>query len=90
MLEKFYKFLRNENIENSKNVEKCRKDNFKMKNTVMLWGSKSKAKIVVKDERESGIRAFLNYGHTFGHAIESINKYKASISSYIWIFSSCQ
>lgn len=30
-----------------------------------------KAEIVAKDERESGIRAILNLGHTFGHAIET-------------------
>lgn len=30
-----------------------------------------KADIVRQDERESGIRATLNFGHTFGHAIES-------------------
>ena len=30
-----------------------------------------KAIVVAKDEKESGIRATLNYGHTFGHAIES-------------------
>lgn len=30
-----------------------------------------KAEIVAKDERESGIRAILNLGHTFGHAIEA-------------------
>jgi len=29
-----------------------------------------KAKIVAEDERESGRRAVLNFGHTFGHAIE--------------------
>lgn len=29
-----------------------------------------KAKIVSEDERESGVRAFLNLGHTLGHAIE--------------------
>jgi len=32
---------------------------------------KIKAKIVEEDERENGIRAILNYGHTFGHAIET-------------------
>lgn len=30
-----------------------------------------KAQIVAQDEREGGIRALLNFGHTFGHAIES-------------------
>jgi len=30
-----------------------------------------KAKIVATDERESGPRALLNFGHTFGHALES-------------------
>ena len=30
-----------------------------------------KAEVVAQDERESGLRALLNLGHTFGHAIES-------------------
>lgn len=30
-----------------------------------------KAEIVARDERESGMRTLLNFGHTFGHAIES-------------------
>jgi len=30
-----------------------------------------KAKVVAADERESGLRAILNFGHTFGHAIEA-------------------
>ncbi len=30
-----------------------------------------KAEIVEKDEREQGMRALLNFGHTFGHAIET-------------------
>ena len=37
---------------------------------------KTKAKIVTMDEKESGIRAILNFGHTFGHAIEAYKKYK--------------
>ena len=37
---------------------------------------KTKAKIVTKDEKENGIRAILNLGHTFGHAIEAFKKYK--------------
>ncbi len=31
----------------------------------------NKAEIVALDERESGVRALLNFGHTFGHAIEA-------------------
>ena len=31
----------------------------------------SKAAVVAEDERESGVRALLNLGHTFGHAIEA-------------------
>ena len=34
-----------------------------------------KAEIVSEDEREGSIRAILNYGHTFGHAIESLTDY---------------
>jgi 3-dehydroquinate synthase len=36
-----------------------------------------KAAIVAKDERESGARALLNLGHTFGHAIEAATGYGA-------------
>lgn len=35
-----------------------------------------KARIVSMDERESGIRAVLNLGHTFGHAIEKLSGYQ--------------
>lgn len=34
-----------------------------------------KAEVVAQDERESGIRALLNLGHTFGHAIETSQGY---------------
>jgi 3-dehydroquinate synthase len=37
---------------------------------------KTKSKIVTKDEKENGIRAILNFGHTFGHAIEAHNNFK--------------
>ena len=44
---------------------------------MQCFGSiKTKSKIVTKDEKESGIRAILNFGHTFGHAIEAYNNYK--------------
>jgi 3-dehydroquinate synthase len=36
-----------------------------------------KAAVVMEDEREQGVRAHLNFGHTFGHAIESTTGYGA-------------
>jgi 3-dehydroquinate synthase len=35
-----------------------------------------KASVVAQDEKESGIRRILNFGHTAGHAIEAVTKYK--------------
>ncbi len=35
----------------------------------------NKARVVAADEREGGIRAILNLGHTFGHAIETAQGY---------------
>lgn len=37
--------------------------------------ARNKAQIVAQDETESGIRAILNLGHTFGHAIETATNY---------------
>jgi 3-dehydroquinate synthase len=36
-----------------------------------------KAEVVNKDERESGLRMILNFGHTIGHAIEQATRFKA-------------
>jgi 3-dehydroquinate synthase len=58
---------------NSKEIQK--KDPIVMENLVSE-SIKTKAKIVTKDEKENGIRATLNLGHTFGHAIEAFKKYK--------------
>lgn len=35
-----------------------------------------KARVVSKDERESGLREMLNFGHTFAHALESVTRYR--------------
>lgn len=34
-----------------------------------------KAQVVASDETEQGIRAILNYGHTFGHAVEQLSDF---------------
>jgi len=33
-----------------------------------------KAEVVSADEREAGLRAILNFGHTLGHAMESLSE----------------
>ena len=38
---------------------------------IVLTSVKEKIRFVSQDERESNVRAFLNYGHTLGHAIEA-------------------
>ena len=35
-----------------------------------------KAEVVTQDERESGLRKILNYGHTIGHALEAVTQYR--------------
>ncbi|MEM8799651.1 MAG: 3-dehydroquinate synthase [Pseudomonadota bacterium] len=40
---------------------------------------RTKAEIVARDERESGERALLNLGHTFGHALEALGGYDGRI-----------
>jgi 3-dehydroquinate synthase len=35
-----------------------------------------KAQVVSRDERESGLREILNFGHTFGHALETVTNYR--------------
>lgn len=43
----------------------------------VVYGScKCKAYVVDRDEKESGLREILNFGHTFGHAIETLSDFK--------------
>lgn len=39
-------------------------------------GCQVKANVVSQDEKEYGIRAILNYGHTIGHALEAVSHYQ--------------
>ncbi len=41
----------------------------------IAWNCRIKADVVMADERESGLRAILNYGHTVGHALETVTGY---------------
>jgi 3-dehydroquinate synthase len=44
---------------------------------VIAASIRMKAGVVNKDERESGLRMILNFGHTVGHAVETATGYKA-------------
>jgi 3-dehydroquinate synthase len=39
----------------------------------------AKAAVVAEDERENGVRALLNFGHTFGHALEAETGFSAEL-----------
>ena len=43
---------------------------------IVFRSAKIKAEVVEKDERDFGLRNILNYGHTVGHAIESVSDFK--------------
>ncbi len=43
--------------------------------TILERSAQAKATVVAADEREGGRRAILNYGHTFGHVVETLTGY---------------
>ncbi len=43
---------------------------------ILIRSAECKAYVVQQDETEKGLRAILNYGHTLGHALESVTHYK--------------
>jgi 3-dehydroquinate synthase len=43
---------------------------------VVIESARIKADVVAHDEREAGLRMILNYGHTFGHALEAATEYR--------------
>jgi 3-dehydroquinate synthase len=44
--------------------------------TILTRSCQAKAEVVAQDEKEAGLRAILNYGHTIGHAVESLTGYR--------------
>jgi 3-dehydroquinate synthase len=43
---------------------------------VIVESCRIKAQVVSADERESGLRRVLNFGHTVGHALEAVTRYR--------------
>lgn len=61
----FFQWLENNRLDNEENVK-----------LAIQKSVQTKAWVVSQDEREQGLRAALNYGHTFGHVIENETAYK--------------
>ncbi len=53
------------------NIEGLMKRQTNVLSVTIAQSCRNKAEIVALDERENGVRALLNLGHTFGHAIET-------------------
>ncbi len=60
----------------NKNTDNILKRRSKELLKIVSVSIKEKINIVQKDEKEKNVRAFLNFGHTLGHAIESSMSYK--------------
>lgn len=61
----FFEWLENNDLRDDNNI-----------NVAIQKSVETKAHVVNQDEKENGIRAALNYGHTFGHVIENETKYE--------------
>jgi len=61
----FFEFLESADLKNPEVLQEAIKQ-----------AVQTKANVVAQDEKEHGIRAALNYGHTFGHVIENETKYR--------------
>lgn len=61
----FFEWLEQNDLTNEENIKQA-----------IRKSVETKALVVSQDEKETGIRAALNYGHTFGHVIENETNYK--------------
>lgn len=61
----FFIWLENNDLREEKNID-----------IAIQKSVETKAYVVSIDEKEQGLRAALNYGHTFGHVIENLTNYK--------------
>lgn len=63
-------------LEAAKRIDSYRYVSEELLQTILTRSCQAKAHVVSKDEKEAGLRAILNYGHTLGHAIESLTGYR--------------
>ncbi|MDX2215208.1 MAG: 3-dehydroquinate synthase [Oculatellaceae cyanobacterium bins.114] len=65
-----------EQLEQAKRLDQQRYISSELMQTILTCSCQAKAHVVSQDEKEAGLRAILNYGHTIGHAVESLTGYR--------------
>jgi 3-dehydroquinate synthase len=63
-------------LEAAKRLDQYRYVSAELLQTILTRSCQAKADVVAQDEKEAGLRAILNYGHTIGHAVESATQYR--------------
>ncbi|MBW2983715.1 3-dehydroquinate synthase [Candidatus Woesearchaeota archaeon] len=61
-----------------KNMEKILSADSKLMEKTIKRACEIKARVVEADEKESGLRKILNFGHTIGHAVEALTNFQIS------------
>lgn len=65
-----------EQLESATQLDQRRHLSPELLQLILTRSCQAKAHVVSKDEKEAGLRAILNYGHTIGHAVESLTGYR--------------
>lgn len=63
-------------LEQTKRLDQLRYVENDLLRSILTHSCQAKADVVSQDEKEAGLRAILNYGHTIGHAVESLTGYR--------------
>jgi 3-dehydroquinate synthase len=58
------------------NIKKVKELDPEVLEKIVVESARIKAGVVARDEKEAGLRAVLNYGHTVGHAVEALSDFR--------------
>ncbi len=78
--ERYFRFIKDNKDKLWKEVKSGKGKNLKK---AILGSVKIKSAVVEKDEKESGLRRILNFGHTVGHAVELMSDYSVPHGSAV-------
>lgn len=66
-------------LEQAEIIDSYAKFDLELLQTILVRSIEAKADVVSQDEKELGLRGILNYGHTIGHAVESLTNYRSFV-----------